>query len=155
MGSGTSGKPDYHNKKTYWIGGDRATKEEYEAFMGRISATNAFETVLRGEEVYIPSYAPQLDSELVEKANDAGLFENPGNETSREYARNVEEINGADMTDSEKRVAYERLHKLTEDQLRAEAESRTPNSKKNAGKAAKKTRDFMNEVREFVKSKRR
>ena len=99
MGSGTSGKPDYH----------KAAKAKRAAE----AAKNA---------------VPALDKALVERANAAGIFVDYGDATSREYQRNVEEIKGMDLTDDEKTAAIKELHALTEDQLKAEAQARSPYS---------------------------
>ncbi len=68
--------------------------------------------------------APELDRELIRKANEAGTFVDYGDATSRQYSKNADEIKNMDMTDDERESAYAELHTLTENQLKAEAQAR-------------------------------
>lgn len=68
--------------------------------------------------------APALSADLVNRANQAGTFVDYGDATSRQYSKNVSEINEMDMTAEERKAAFTELHSLTEDQLRAESQAR-------------------------------
>lgn len=70
--------------------------------------------------------APALDRNLIRRANAAGTVVDYGDLTSAAYARNVEEIKTFDMTPSERKEAFSKLHELTENQLRAEARAVNP-----------------------------
>lgn len=70
--------------------------------------------------------AAALDKKLIDRANSAGVVVDYGDATARQYNTNVDEIRAMDLTDAERREAYTQLHSLTEDELRAEAENRSP-----------------------------
>lgn len=70
------------------------------------------------------SGAPQLDSKLIRRANEAGTFVDYGDATNRQYSKNVDEIKSMDMTAEERTAAYTQLHTLTENQLKAESQAR-------------------------------
>lgn len=112
---------------------------------------------------------PALNSDLVRRANDASVIFDAGDATVRQYNSNVDEIRGMDLTDAEKADAIRDLHSLTEKQLRAEGEARSPYAggmgparfnqrqvSRNADKAAQArqdTQNFMNNLRKDQKQK--
>lgn len=69
---------------------------------------------------------PTLDKDLVRRANEASTIFDAGDATQRQYDRDVKEIQGMNLTAAEKAEAIRGLHKATEDQLRAEGQSRSP-----------------------------
>ena len=72
--------------------------------------------------------APQLDADLIRRANAAGTFIDYGDAGVREYNKLTSEINGMDMTASEKTQAISKLHSLMTNQLEAESKALTPYS---------------------------
>lgn len=118
-----------------------------------------------------PNGEPQLDEELIRRANAAGTVVDFGDSTARQYKNNVDEIRNMDLTDDEKRNAIKELHSLTEDQLRAEAGSLSPYSmgvgparanttkiRQNADKAVQarqNTRNYMDKLREDQNKKKK
>lgn len=70
--------------------------------------------------------SPRLNADLVRRANDASFAVDAGDATSREYQRNVQAINGMNLSEMEKADAVKRLHTLTEAQLKAEGASVSP-----------------------------
>ena len=68
--------------------------------------------------------APALDHKLIRRANEAGTVVDYGDSTARQYQKNVDEIKNMDLTDTERKDAYNTLHQLTEAQLTAEASAR-------------------------------
>ena len=112
--------------------------------------------------------APALDRNLIRRANAAGTVVDYGDSTSAAYARNVEEIKSFDMTSSERKEAYSRLHELTENQLRAEARAVNPYTSgparfnraqvsRNADSAAtakQKTNNYMDGLRKANQAKK-
>ena len=107
-----------------------------------------------------PNGEPQLDEELIRRANAAGTVVDFGDSTARQYKNNVDEIRNMDLTDDE-----------TEDQLRAEAGSLSPYSmgvgparanttkiRQNADKAVQarqNTRNYMDKLREDQNKKKK
>lgn len=71
---------------------------------------------------------PALSQELIKRANEAGTVVDYGDSTSRMYDANVKEIQSMDLTDNEKASAIQELHRLTESQLQAEGQARSPYS---------------------------
>lgn len=115
--------------------------------------------------------APSLDKKLVERANAAGIAVDFGDSTTRQYNSNVSEIQKMDLSSSEKKEAINKLHTLTENQLRAEGNARNPYSmgegvarpnarqmSKNADKRvaeAQKVKDFMGDLRKKQEKKKK
>lgn len=113
--------------------------------------------------------APALNPDLVRRANDASVIFDAGDATVRQYNSNVDEIRGMDLTDAEKTGAIKDLHSLTEKQLQAEGEARSPYAggmgparfnqrqvSRNADKAAQarqNTQNFMDNLRKDQKQK--
>lgn len=71
---------------------------------------------------------PELDGELIQRANAAGIFVDYGDAGARQYNRHIEEINGMDMTAEEKTQAINKLHSLMTNQLEAESKAFSPYS---------------------------
>lgn len=115
------------------------------------------------------SSVPSLNSDLIRRANDAGAVFDLGDATQREYNRNVDEIQGMDLTDTERTKAINDLHELTEKQLEAEAGARSPyatgmgparfnqrqvqRSSDKAARARQDTANFMDNLRKEQKAK--
>lgn len=113
--------------------------------------------------------APALDRNLIRRANAAGTVVDFGAATSAAYARNVEEIKSFDMTSSERKAAYSKLHDLTENQLRAEARAINPytsgparfnkaqvnRNAESAASARQKTNNYMDSLRKANQSKKK
>ena len=108
--------------------------------------------------------APELDKELIKRANAAGIMVDYGDAAQRAYAKRVQEISEMDMTSAERKAAYNELHSLTEAQLTAESKSLSPYSmgvgparfdrdkmRQNADKAA----DARNRVELFMSGLRK
>lgn len=70
--------------------------------------------------------APQLNQDLVRRANDASFAVDAGSATQREYTRNINEINSLNLSETEKSNAIKTVHELTENQLQAEARAVSP-----------------------------
>lgn len=113
--------------------------------------------------------APALDGNLIRRANAAGTVVDFGDSTSAAYARNVEEIKTFDMTPSERKEAFSKLHELTENQLRAEARAVNPytsgvarfnkaqvdRNSNSAANARQKTNAYMDSLRKANQSKKK
>lgn len=69
---------------------------------------------------------PTLDKDLVRRANEASTIFDAGDATQRQYDRDVKEIRSMDMTATEKAQAIIDLHRMTEEQLKAEGQARSP-----------------------------
>ena len=66
---------------------------------------------------------PNLNKDLIRRANNASTFFDTGDITQREYERNAEEIMGMSMSDDDKKTALNSLHKMTTEQLKQEAKA--------------------------------
>ena len=113
--------------------------------------------------------APALSKDLIRRANSAGTVVDYGDSTSKAYAKNVEEIKGFDMTSSERKEAYSKLHELTENQLRAEAKAVNPYTSgparfnkaqvdrnvESAASARQKTNNYMESLRKADSAKKK
>lgn len=114
---------------------------------------------------------PALNSELVRRANEAGMAVDYGDATTREYNRNTDEIMNMEyLSSEEKQNAIKELHSLTEKQLTSEGNSKSPYSygvgparfnaqkiRANADKAVTAKADvdrYMNKLRDDQKKAR-
>ena len=109
--------------------------------------------------------APNLDNNLIRRANAASFAVDAGDATKREYTRNVETIKGLGFDETETKAAYKELHRLTTEQLRAESQSVSPYTsgvarfnraqvQKNAQKAVDKraaVNSYMNSLKDKAK----
>lgn len=67
-----------------------------------------------------------LSEDLVRRANNASFAVDAGSATAREYEKNIKSISEMNLSASEKSAGAKTLHKLTEEQLRAEAKAVNP-----------------------------
>lgn len=86
--------------------------------MGTCSSSKASGTAGAGK-------VPILSKDLVRRANEASVTD-IGDITTRQYKRNIDEINATVLSDIEKADAISKLHTLTEAQLKAEASTINP-----------------------------
>lgn len=102
---------------------------------------------------------PQLDADLIRRANAAGTFVDYGDAGVREYKKLTNEINGMDMTAAEKTQAINKLHSLMTNQLEAESKALSPYSmgvgparfdKNKMSKASNKAATARAEVSSFM-----
>lgn len=70
--------------------------------------------------------APKLDSNLIRRANEAGIAVDNGDIVLRHYNENVQTIRDSALSDSDKQEAINKLHELTTKQLREEADTVNP-----------------------------
>lgn len=112
---------------------------------------------------------PTLDKDLVRRANEASTIFDAGEATQRQYDRDVKEIRSMDLTATEKAQAIRDLHRMTEEQLKAEGQARSPYAagmgparfnrrqvSQRADKAAEArqaTQNFMNSLRKAQQAK--
>lgn len=116
-----------------------------------------------------PNEEPELDADLVRRANAAGTVVDYGDSAVRQYKADVSEIRGMDLTDEEKTKAIKDVHELTTKQLEAESRSLSPYSygvgparanvsqmrqrADTAAQARQNVRSYMNNLREDQKKK--
>lgn len=112
---------------------------------------------------------PTLNKDLVRRANEASTIFDAGEATQRQYDRDVKEIRSMDLTATEKAQAIRDLHRMTEEQLKAEGQARSPYAagmgparfnrrqvSQRADKAAEArqaTQNFMNNLRKAQQAK--
>lgn len=105
--------------------------------------------------------APELDRNLIRRANEAGFATDIGDVTVRQYNRNVDEINATVLSDSDKAEAIARLHQLTNAQLEAESSVINPLAtgrgvarfdRQAVRTTGDKALDARRDVREFMES---
>lgn len=110
-----------------------------------------------------------LDKDLVRRANEASTIFDAGDATQRQYDRDIKEIRSMDLTATEKAQAIRDLHRMTEEQLKAEGQARSPYAtgmgparfnrrqvSQRADKAAEArqaTQNFMNNLRKAQQAK--
>lgn len=113
--------------------------------------------------------APQLDSDLIRRANSAGIMVDYGDAGVRQYNRHIDEINAMDLTPQEREQAISQLHSLMTAQLEAESKSFGPYSygvgparfdrnkmmqnENKAANARQEVRSFMNGLQDAQKKK--
>lgn len=112
---------------------------------------------------------PTLNKDLVRRANEASTIFDAGDATQRQYDRDVKEIRSMDMTAAEKAQAIRDLHRMTEEQLKAEGQARSPYAagmgparfnrrqvsqrSDKAAEARQATQNFMNNLRKAQQAK--
>ena len=120
-------------------------------------------------EKAIEKSTPTLDKDLIRRANEASTIFDAGDATQRQYDRDVKEIRSMDLTATEKAQAIRDLHRMTEEQLKAEGQARSPYAagmgparfnrrqvSQRADKAAEArqaTQNFMNNLRKAQQAK--